>query len=293
VERLRRLAAGMAPGFKVLLLAFDFCRDGQGVEDCGGSTFHTPNAYAERLARRQADTFVWAASIHPYRADAVAELDWAVERGAVAMKWLPSAQNIDPADARCDAFYEALARHDLPLIVHCGEEKTARAAGLQHLGNPLRLRRALEHGVRVVVAHCATLGLDADLERDGRSVASFDLFARLMDEPRYEALLFGDISAITLVNRAGRVRALLAREAWHGRLLNGSDYPLPGILPFFAPEQFAALGLLPPKAVPVLNAIQQYNPLLFDFVLKRHLDDGGRRFPVGMFETRRFFERKT
>ena len=43
------------------------------------------------------------------------------------------------------------------------------------------LRRALDHGVRVVVAHCATLGEDRDEDRlHGGKVASFDLFARLI-----------------------------------------------------------------------------------------------------------------
>ena len=48
-----------------------------------------------------------------------------------------------------------------------------RPAGM---GQPASLRRALDHGVRVVVAHCATLGEDRDEDsRHGGKVASFDL----------------------------------------------------------------------------------------------------------------------
>jgi mannonate dehydratase len=41
--------------------------------------------------------------------------------------------------------------------------------------------------------------------------------------------------------------------------------------------------------VPVLVEIRRYNPLLFDFVLKRRLTAGGRRFAPSVFETRGFF----
>jgi mannonate dehydratase len=75
--------------------------------------------------------------------------------------------------------------------------------------------------------------------------------------------------------------------------LNGSDYPLPGVLPLTSPADLAARDLLPASAVPLLEEIRQHNPLLFDFVLKRHLSWQGRRFAAGIFETRAFFERKT
>jgi hypothetical protein len=90
---------------------------------------------------------------------------------------------------------------------------------------------ALDHGVRVVIAHCASLGEDQDEDRghDGPRVSSFSLFSRLMGEQRYARLLFGDISAINLRNRdLGVIRHLLEREDWHPRLLFGTDYPLPG-----------------------------------------------------------------
>jgi len=39
----------------------------------------------------------------------------------------------------------------------------------------------------------------------------------------------------------------------------------------------------------LLSAIREHNPLLFDFVLKRHLRSAGKRFAPGVFETRSFF----
>lgn len=60
----------------------------------------------------------------------------------------------------------------------------------------------------------------------------------MMGERRYESLLFADLSAITQINRVGPpLEALIRNDEWHSRLLNGSDYPLPGIPPLFSLKQ--------------------------------------------------------
>jgi mannonate dehydratase len=293
VERMHNLVEGLRPGAKLLLFAFDRCHDEAGRPLPEQTAFYVPDAYARGLARQYPDVFEWVCSIHPYRADAVAALEAAAAAGARAVKWLPAAMGMDPASPRCDAFYAALARLNLPLISHAGEEKAVHGADRPEFSNPLRLRRALDHGVRVVVAHCASIGQDDDLDQPGRGrVASFELFARLMAEPRYERLLFADISAITQRNRDITVlKAIIGRREWHGRLLNGSDYPLPGVMPLFAPRQLAVAGLLDRAVVPVLDAIQEHNPLLFDFLLKRQLRVAGLGLPAGVFHTRDFFLR--
>jgi uncharacterized protein len=296
VERMRNLIDGLRPGAKLMLFAFDRCYGEDGEPRPERTALFVPNAYARDLAKRHADAFEWVCSIHPYRPDAVVALTAAAADGARAVKWLPAAMGIDPASSRCDAFYDALARLDMPLICHAGAEKAVHGAGQQQYNNPLRLRRALDRGVRVVVAHCASIGHDVDLDQGehGPLVTSFDLFTRLMAEPRYDKLLFGDISAITQRNRdLAVIQAIVAREAWHARLLNGSDYPLPGVMPLFAPSHLAARGLLDSATVPVLNELQAHNPLLFDFVLKRHLRWRGRRLADTIFHTRDFFLRST
>jgi mannonate dehydratase len=212
--------------------------------------------------------------------------------GARAIKWLPSAMGIDPLSKQCERFYQAAAALQIPIISHTGEEKAVQG-GNQDFGNPLRIRRALDAGVKVVLAHCASDGDDVDLDKGNNAerVKSFSLFARLMDESRYNSLLYADISALTLRNHAWVIPDLLQRQAWHSRLLNGSDYPLAGILPLFNLDSFVSENLLAQEAVPVLNAIQKYNPLLFDFALKRLLRNGSAQFPVSVFETRRFFDK--
>jgi uncharacterized protein len=155
----------------------------------------------------------------------------------------------------------------------------------------LRLRRALDAGVRVVIAHCASMGEDRDLDRgaNGPYVDSFSLFTRVFD--KYQTC-YGDISAMTQVNRAGPALArVIENEGWHARLLNGSDYPLPGVMPIFSVDYLVSLKMIPAAAADVLRDIRLHNPLLFDFVLKRNLRSSGRALAASVFETRAFFMR--
>ena len=295
VERMHNLVDDMRPGVKLLLLAFDASVTEAGEVSWERTSFHVPNRYAAQMAQRHAQYFEWAASVHPYRRDCIEQLEAAAEQGARAVKWLPAAMGMDPASKLCDAFYAALARLDLPLITHAGQERAVRGTDAQDLGNPLRLRRALDCGVRVVVAHCASMGQDRDTDHgvNGAAMDSFELFARLMDEPRYVGRLYGDISAMTQIARAGvALSRVIQREDWHARLLNGSDYPLPGVFPLYSVDYMVEQGYIEKSAAPLFKGLREHNPLLFDFVLKRSLRAGGKRLAAGIFETRAFFDRR-
>lgn len=294
VGRMRTLLDDLRPGAKLLLLAFDASVSEAGTVSWEQTSIYVPNSYAAQTAQRHAQYFEWVASVHPYRRNCVEQLEAAVAQGARAVKWLPAAMGMDPASKLCDPFYAALARLDLPLITHTGLERALRGTDRQDLGNPLRLRRALDHDVRVVVAHCASMGQDHDTDRgaNGPAIASFALFARLMDEPRYVGRLYGDISAMTQTARAGAPLAhVIEREDWHARLLNGSDYPLPGVFPLYSVDYMVERGYVEKNAAPLFKRLREHNPLLFDFVLKRSLRAGGKRLAAGIFETRAFFDR--
>ena len=293
VERLVQLADAMPQGAKLVLLAFDFTYDESGRKRPDLTTFSIPDAYARRVAREHSDRFEWICSVHPYREDAVQALQQAKAGGARAVKWLPPTMGIDLAHPKCAPFYDALVKLNLPLLVHMGEEQAVPGAGRHELANPLQVRKPLERGVRVIVAHCASLGKSPDIESNSQDdVSNFALFSRLMSERRYEGRLFGDISAITQANRKGIVPQLLAKvREWDGRLLNGSDYPLPGVMPIFSLDQLVGEGLLDPMTLPLLRELRQTNAILFDFVLKRSISLNGLRFPASAFETRDFFLR--
>ena len=294
VERMRNLVDGLRPGTKLLLLAFERSYSEDAKPDLERTAFWVPDAYARDMAKAHPRYFEWAASIHPYRADCVEALERAKREGARAVKWIPSIMGMDPASPRCDRFFAAAARLNVPVISHAGLER-AVLGGNQEYGNPLRLRRALDAGVRIIVAHCASMGQDIDLDKgpNGPLVDSFELFSRLMDLAQYERHLFGDISAMTQVNRAAPSLAkVVEREHWHARLLNGSDYPLPGVMPIFSVDYLVSLGLVQASAAPVLKEIRAHNPLLFDFVLKRQLRSNGKALSKSVFETRGFFSQR-
>ena len=291
---MRNLIDGMRRGVKLVLYAFERAHDERGEPDIAHTIFHIPDAYARDVARRHPEDFEWAASIHPYRKDALEALEQAKRDGARAVKWLPSAMGIDPASPKCDRFYESLRKNNLPLIAHGGLERAVLGREAHDFGNPLRLRRALDAGVRVVVAHCASMGEDRDLERgtNGPYVDSFSLFERLMGRTPYQNLLYGDISAMTQVNRAGPALArVIENDGWHARLLNGSDYPLPGVMPIFSVDYLVSLKMVEASAADTLREIRLHNPLLFDFVLKRALRSKGKALPASVFQTRQFFMR--
>lgn len=288
VARMAQITAEMPAGFKLMLFAFDWYHNADGKLNQTHSIFHISNEYAAKIASEHSQYFEWVSSIHPYRADAIDALAQAKAQGARAIKWLPQGMGIDPASAKCDAFYNACARLNIPIICHTGRESAVQG-GNQDDANPLKLRRALDAGVRVVLAHCASDGEDIDYDNGNKKIRSFDLFLRLMEAPQYKNLLFGEISAITLMNHAWAIQPLLERTDLHSRLLNGSDYPLPAILPIVSLKQLVSKNLLDESHVDFLKAIRLYNPIMFDFALKRLLRFEGSVFPTNVFETKRFF----
>jgi len=144
--------------------------------------------------------------------------------------------NIDPASPRIKGYYDKLVELGLPLLTHAGDEKAVHGEELQTLANPLKLRVPLEQGVKVIVAHCASLGKSKDLEStSGKEVSNFELFGRLMEDKQYQNNLLADISAINLINREmEEIQSLLSKRHWHDRLLYASDYPLPGVMPIIS-----------------------------------------------------------
>lgn len=292
VQRLMQLTQDFPAGARWLLLAFDEAWDDQEPQARPDwTTFHVPNVYAAEIAARRPHRFGWVASIHPYREDALQRLDAAIGTGALALKWLPSSMNIDLRAPRLRPFYARMAAARLPLIVHGGEEKAVPGAGRAELGNPLLVREPLSHGVRVIVAHAASLGSALDLDRQRpKVVPAFELFARLMDESAWRERLLGDVSALFQANRRPEVwQQVLARQDWHGRLLHGSDYPLPGVGPLYRLGALVRAGLLEAADVPVLEQVRGHNPLLFDLLLKRRVRWRGQGLDPAVFATRRHF----
>ena len=255
---------------RYFLLAFDRHYEESGEVNADETEFHVPNEYVFELAAEFPDCFVPAISVHPYRKDALAQLDKFGARGARLIKWLPNAMGIDLTHELCARYYERMRAWNMILLTHTGEEKAVHAEEAQALGNPLALRTPLDAGVTVFAAHCGSMGTNHDGSGEERD--NFALFMELFEEPRYDGLLFGEISTLTQVNRLGEpLETLTSRPDLARRLVNGSDYPLPAINFLYQTSQLEKHGWIDAAQRGSLNEIYDVNPLLFDFVLKRVL----------------------
>ncbi|NQV41273.1 MAG: amidohydrolase family protein [Candidatus Marinimicrobia bacterium] len=279
------------PGeFRIQGLALDRFYMETGEPDPENFEIYIPNEYVVGIGERFPDSIIPVISVHPYRLDAVAELEQWASQGVRVVKWLPNVQGIDPSSPLCDTFYDAMNRLNMVLLSHAGTELALDSHGRQHLGNPLLLRRALEAQVKVIVCHCGTSGTSQDLDDPMLpEIDNFTLFMRLFDDPLYEGLLFADISGMTLVNQVGiSLKVILARKDLHPRLLYGSDYPLPAVDILNQNYALSLLGYIDEEIVSELDEIQEVNPLLYSFVLMRTLKhpDTGAQLSEDLFRNR-------
>lgn len=272
MERLLALIeASPLPG-RHLLYALDRAYDREGNVDPARTSLYVANARVMAWAERHPDRLLPVISIHPHRADAAARLEYWAERGARFVKWLPNSQGMDPADPAFDDFYLAMARLGMTLLSHTGAERALPAA-VQEYGNPLRLRRALDHGVRVIALHAAGDGTHLDLDAPGeRSLGGWELLLRLLETPAYDGLLYADTSALTFRTHTPEpLMTLLARPELQRRFVHGSDYPLSGIRAAVSLRGLARAGFIERGQIAALVEIRDWNPLAFDWVLKRTL----------------------
>lgn len=202
-----------------VVLAFDAVYDRDGRRDDERTHLYVSNDYVIDLARRHPKV-LFGASVHPYRKDAVAEIERCVAAGAVLLKWLPIVQDFDPSDERCFPVYEALAHHKLPLLSHTGGEKSLPNLN-PHVADPQLLTSALQRGVTVIAAHCGT--------RSAPSETDFlPSFVRLARE--YENC-FGDTAALSFPTRSYAYETILNDPTLRSKLVHGSDWPIPAFPP--------------------------------------------------------------
>lgn len=279
-------------GYRVLSFAFcPFYDENEAKSEL--SDFIIPNEWSH-MASQIHKELIYVTSVNPNDNNAIEILNEEVNKGAVALKWLPCAHNINPSDKKYIPFYNEVAKLNLPLITHAGGERAVRGNHYrQDFGNPLHLRVPLEQGVKVIVAHCSTEGHDEDLENNYKIEHSYNLFKRLMNDINYESNLFADISATPQINRAHWLKDILTNQHWHHRLLNGSDYPLPAIPILFNLAWLRYLGLLNKEQVRELAKIRKENVFKYDFLIKKVISYNGISFPNSVFETADFFNRES
>ncbi len=206
-----------------VFLAFDSVYKENGEIDEENSNMVTPNHYVMDIARNNPKV-LFGASIHPNRESAkgIEELDRYIEGGAVLVKWIPNSQNFDPSSTKYKWFYKKLVDENLPLLCHTGLEHAVpvEKSGFQELGDPRKLRLALDMGVKVIAAHCATSFFSWEK-------SYLDELSEMFDEREKRGWnLYADISAMCTLFRVSIIDDVL-KKIPHDRMVLGSDYPIP------------------------------------------------------------------
>lgn len=260
-ERTEALLAGTAVDH-VIALALDMTHDERGVAEPSRTSMYVANEYVLDLQRTVGGKVLLGASVHPYRSDFETRVRSLVDRGAVLLKWLPSAQGIDLASPLTGAALRALATlgptgGPLPLLLHTGAEYAVPPAAddtpsldfyswsrWDALWNFFRvhrwrrpdvagieanLRAAVGEGAVIIFSHCgmpylAPRGLGTWAEH-----SDFDAVARYLRETTSRVpgpgRFLADVSACCTPFRQGYFGKIMALPP--ESLLFGSDYPTP------------------------------------------------------------------
>jgi len=198
----------------VVVLAFDAVYRRDGELDWQNTHLFVSNDYVMELAKGD-PRILFACSVHPYRKDAVAELERCVAAGAVMVKWLPITQNFDPSDARCFPLYEAMAHHGIVLLSHTGTENTLPKLRPE-TADPLLLIEALKRGVRVIGAHCGSRLMPWETDY----LPNWAMMARAYEH------FYGDTAALNLPGRWYAYETILGFKELRAKLVHGSDWPI-------------------------------------------------------------------
>ncbi len=275
---LRRSAFAIHPSSidRYVLLAFDAYHDDQGRRpplplrrEDHGADIYTSNSVVRSACEQSGGRFMFGASVHPYRENAVDCIQEVFDAGACLVKWLPLHQNIDIADPRTLAVLRRCARLRLPILVHYSGEFTLTTQHREHqdvgaLLDVLRRLRAEGAMPPVIVAHVATpvshwLGPRHDHEQ---------LVEAMLGEFS-GAPLYADISALTVLPKRRYLRAVARQQELHRKLLFGSDFPVPVLmtrLRGLLGEQYddiAAVESWPERALHIFRRLG-YNEIAFE-----------------------------
>lgn len=201
---------------QAVILGMDGVYDDQGVLNKEATEFLIANDYVLDVARRCPEQLKAGVSINPRRRDAIAELERCKTAGAVLVKVLPNAQVFNPADPAFRSYWRKMADLNIPLLSHVGYEFSLIGQD-QSVGDPDRLRPALEAGVTVIAAHGASFGL-VFYEK------YWSTFQALVKTyPNF----YWDASALSLMNRFGMLLRIRRHPELWPRMVFETDYPLP------------------------------------------------------------------
>jgi hypothetical protein len=262
LRRATEEAIGESSVDHVVCLALDPVYDRSGRRREDRSHLWVDNDYVLDLQRSLGDKVLLGASVHPYDPDFRRRVETCVERGAVLLKWLPSAQQIDLADTRVrDALVFLASARDgqpLPLLLHIGPEyaipssdpRTSsydylswsrwdelrnrfRGAGQWHRPRvdeiEANLKAGLGQGAVIIFAHCGLAYYAPRWLKQILEHSEFETVCRYLAEFPATAVeggrCYADVSACVTPFRRSYYPAIKQLPA-HS-LVFGSDFPTP------------------------------------------------------------------
>ncbi len=287
VDRVIRLNKHLPMRIKTHILAFDKHYNPDGTVNAEHTEFYIPNSYIWKLTQKYPEYFIPVMSVHPYRKDALVELEKWGKKGVKYIKWLPNAMGMDPALDRVTPFYKMMIKYNMVLLSHAGEEKAVEGEAYQELANPLRLRKPLDMGLKVLVAHLASRGQCKDTDNNSVLVDCFDLFWRMFNNQKYVGTLYSEISSLLIYERLGKpLDTILENPALQKRVAYGSDYPLPAINWIYRTSDLLKKGYITEEEKTLADEIYRVNPVLYHFVLNRIVKHPktGQKFTLDAFK---------
>lgn len=201
---------------QVVVLALDQVYLANGDVDKKNTQIYVPNDFVSDNVKRY-ETFLFGASVHPYRKDALQALTEVKTEGAVLVKLIPSIQNFDPSDKRLTPYYKKLKELGLPLLIHMDDENSF-AHDAKEFSGPLKLKLALDQGVTVICAHAAS---------NGNSTTEGSYYESLTQMLSQYPHLYADVSGLLIFKtRFAHIQKVIQDPRWKDRLIYGSDWPL-------------------------------------------------------------------
>lgn len=212
---------------KIVLFGVDECVNDAGERIHKDKTVCATNDDVAAVYVAHPDTVIPFFSINPMRPDSLELIDKYTDMGFKGAKFLQNYWGVDTREPRYRAYFEKLADKNLPLIVHIGSESSVHS--YKECESIEMLNAPLDAGVTVVCAHMA---LSYEKKRLFKALSKHpkhynDEYFMLLQMLKKHNNLYADISALLTPVRAKVLRHLSEQADVHGKLLFGTDFPVP------------------------------------------------------------------